>query len=39
MKQLELEFNSAMLAIYKYAKNECNYNATRYLQMISEHGV
>ena len=37
-KKLEFKFNSEMLNIYKLAKKECNYNATRYLQMISEHG-
>jgi len=37
-KKLESEFNSEMFNIYKLAKRECNYNATRYLQMIYEHG-
>ena len=37
-KNLKLKFNSEMLNIYKLAKKECNYNATRYLQMVSEYG-
>jgi len=37
-KTLKLKFNSEMLNIYKLAERECNYNATRYLQMIYEHG-
>lgn len=27
-----------MVAVYKRAKQEAGYNATRFLQMISEHG-
>ena len=37
-KNLKLKFNIKMLNIYKLVKKECNYNATRYLQMVSEHG-
>jgi hypothetical protein len=37
-KLKELEFHEAMLSIYKQAKAECNYNATRFLQMINEQG-
>lgn len=38
MNNLVDEFNSDMLIVYTGAKEECNYNATRYLQMISVHG-
>jgi hypothetical protein len=39
MKTLkEMNFDRAMLAIYQRAKDECDYNATRYLQMLMEHG-
>src|SRR5437867_1583410 len=31
-------FHKAMLAIYTRAKSECNYNATRFLNMVSESG-
>lgn len=33
---LEMQFHDAMLNIYARAKAECGYNATRFLQMISE---
>lgn len=35
---LEREFHEAMATIYVRAKEEANYNATRYLQMVSEVG-
>lgn len=35
--KLEEEFDVAMMDIYKRAKKEANYNATRYLQMLHEH--
>ena len=35
---LETRFHQAMLEIYKRAKAECGYNATRFLGMLSEHG-
>ncbi len=35
---LKERFNLAMLNIYKCAKDEAKYNATRYLQMLSEKG-
>lgn len=35
---LKERFNLAMWNIYKLAKNEANYNATRYLQMLDENG-
>lgn len=38
MNNLIDEFNRDMVAVYTKAKKECNYNATRYLQMISEYG-
>lgn len=38
MTDSESRFNRAMLDIYRRAKEECNYNATRFLQMISERG-
>ncbi len=37
-KNKEFEFHEAMLSIYKHAKAECNYNATRFLQMVNEQG-
>ncbi len=30
------EFTEAMYTIYSRAKNECGYNATRFLQMLTE---
>ena len=35
---LESSFHEAMLGIYRRAKDECNYNANRFLQMVTEHG-
>jgi len=35
---LEEEFHNAMLGVYEKAKLECNYNATRFLQMVNEMG-
>jgi hypothetical protein len=37
MKDLETDFDLAMLEIYRRAKTEAGYNATRYLQMLQEH--
>lgn len=34
----ETAFHQAMLTIYKRAKRECHYNATRFLQMVTERG-
>ena len=34
----ELAFHEAMLAAYRDAKAECNYNATYFLQMVNELG-
>ena len=36
--QLEQEFHRAMVNIYDRAKNEAGYVATRYIQMVAEHG-
>ena len=36
--QAERQFHRAMVAIYETAKRDLGYNATRFLQMISEHG-
>ncbi len=36
--QLESEFHSAMLEIYRRAKSEADYNATRFLGMLAERG-
>lgn len=38
MKQLEVEFHKAMVAIYLRAKDECGYNATRIFQMVNDIG-
>ncbi|MGI8333693.1 hypothetical protein ACRYCC_27405 [Actinomadura scrupuli] len=38
MDELERQFNRAMTAIYETAKRELGYNATRFLQMLSERG-
>ena len=38
MNQAEQQFHRAMVAIYETAKRELGYNATRFLQMISEQG-
>jgi hypothetical protein len=37
-EQLDIEFNEAMLDIYRKAKSEAKYNAQRFLQMVVEHG-
>jgi len=38
MEATEARFHEAMLGIYQRAKGECNYNATRFLQMVGERG-
>ena len=38
MKTLEDNFHAAMVTIYKTAQKELNYNATRFLQLISNNG-
>ena len=35
---LEIEFHKDMIDIYRKAKEECGYNATRFLQMVSNEG-
>lgn len=35
---IEAEFDAEMVQVYQRAKKECHYNATRFLQMISERG-
>jgi hypothetical protein len=35
---LEIEFNEAMLNIYRRAKSEAKYNASVFLQMVTDHG-
>jgi hypothetical protein len=34
----EAEFHAAMVRLYDTAKRDLNYNATRFIQMVSEHG-
>jgi len=38
MLTLEKKFHAAMLELYKMAKNECDYCATRFLLMVNERG-
>jgi hypothetical protein len=35
---LEINFHKDMINIYRRAKEECGYNATRFLQMVSNEG-
>lgn len=35
---LESLFHGAMLEIYRRARSECGYNASRFFQMLTEHG-
>jgi hypothetical protein len=35
---IEKRFNEAMLDVYRRAKSEANYNATRFLSMVTEQG-
>ena len=37
INELENQFDTAMMNIYKKAKSEANYNATRFLHMLTEH--
>jgi len=39
MDQVERRFHRAMISIYETAKRELGYNATRFLQMLSEQGA
>lgn len=36
-KELEARFDVAMMDVYLRALNECDYKATRFLQMLHEH--
>jgi hypothetical protein len=36
--EIEQRFHEAMVGIYRLAKSEADYNATRYVQMVSDHG-
>lgn len=38
MTDAERKFNVAMMDIYRTAKKECGYNATRFMQMVAEKG-
>ena len=38
MSELEQLFHEAMIQVYKDAKEYCQYNATYFLQMLSEKG-
>ena len=38
MPELEERFDEVMLSIYKRAKAECDYNASRFFQMLTKHG-
>jgi hypothetical protein len=38
LNEAERQFHKAMVAIYETAKRELGYNATRFLQMLSEQG-
>ncbi len=37
-EQLESAFHREMIHVYEQARSECNYTATRFLQMVNEHG-
>lgn len=38
MNALEENFHKSMIQIYRRAKDECNYNAARFVQMVAEKG-
>ena len=38
MEELEKKFHGEMVTIYQTAKKELNYNATRFLQLVSDNG-
>ncbi|OCZ54242.1 hypothetical protein [Dehalobacter sp. TeCB1] len=38
MKNLQQQFNDAMIDIYQRAKKECKYNASRFLQVVTDKG-
>lgn len=37
-KELKNAFHLEMISVYERAKKECRYSATRFLQMVTEHG-
>jgi hypothetical protein len=37
--ELEQQFHAAMLDIYRVAKRDLSYSATRFLQLVEEHGA
>ena len=37
LADLEARFDAAMMNVYRSALNECDYNATRFLQMLYDH--
>jgi hypothetical protein len=38
MNELERKWNRVMVSIYETAKRELGYNASRFIQMVSEQG-
>lgn len=38
IEKLSAEFHDEMVATYEEAKEKCQYNAARFLQMLAEHG-
>ena len=36
-EEIEVRFDDAMMAVYQRARDECHYNATRFLRMLHEH--
>ena len=38
MNKTGVEFNEAMMDVYRKAKEECGYNATYFLNMLLDHG-
>jgi hypothetical protein len=36
-QELKARFDEAMMDVYRRAQNECDYKATRFLQMLHEH--
>lgn len=38
MNETERSFHDAMIDVYVRAKRECGYNATRFLQMVTQSG-
>ena len=38
MSELEIQFDKAMFNIYHRAREKCDYNAVRFLQMLSDKG-